>query len=119
MPNFNRRDEQFGPDELDIAARIMDTVAKQVASYQSALGTLRDLRAEIADGSLQDQTVSSPEELAALLGARGIPQPLSVAMAAEDFQDEAFMAEAGLWTWDCCCTRCCLTSCSGTVITRL
>jgi hypothetical protein len=37
-------------------------------------------------------------------------------MAAEDFLDEKFGGSVGLWTWDCCCSGCCLT-CVCTAVT--
>ena len=116
MPNF-QRDSFHAQDDLDIATRIMDTVQKQVTSYRSALQSLREVRQEISSGQLRDHTVSTPQELASLLQERGVPRPLSVAMAAEDYQDSSFEAAEGFWTWDCCCTACCLTGCTGTIIT--
>jgi hypothetical protein len=118
MPNFDRG-RQSQQDDLDIAARVMATVQKQVASYQQSLETLRELRKEFGvDEGSGDRTVSSPEQLAELFEERGIPLALSRAMAAEDFQDENFAAEASLWTWDCCCTDCCLSCSMATKVTE-
>jgi hypothetical protein len=115
MPNFERTERPAAVD-LDIAARVMDTVQRQVASYKSSLETLMKMREELREPSGQ-RKVSTPQALAELLQERGIPQPLSKAMAAEDFQDAQFEAEASLWTWDCCCTDCCLTCQMATQVT--
>jgi hypothetical protein len=122
MPNFDREDQPQPPDDdLEIASRVMATVQKQVASYQQSLETLREMRKELTDASASEapggRIVATPEQLAELLEERGIPQPLSNAMAAEDFQDETFAAEASMWTWDCCCTDCCLTCQMATQVT--
>jgi transposase len=115
MPNFNREDQPT-QDDLDIASRVMATVQKQVASYQQSLETLREMRKELTDEP-GGRAVTTPQELADLLEERGIPQALSKAMAAEDFQDETFASEASLWTWDCCCTDCCITCQMATQVT--
>lgn len=117
MPNFDRGNYPQ-QDDLDIASRVMATVQKQVASYQQSLEALRDLRKELTeDAAAGGRVVSTPEQLAALFEERGIPRALSMGMAAEDFQDEAFEAEASLWTWDCCCTDCCLSCTMATKVT--
>lgn len=115
MPNFERGDRPPS-DDLDIAARVMDTVQRQVASYKTSLETLMKMRQELLEPK-GDRKVSTPQALAALLEERGIPRPLSNAMAAEDFQDATFEAEASIWTWDCCCTDCCLTCQMATQVT--
>ena len=115
MPNFERTD-QPPEDDLQIAARVMETVQKQVASYHQSLEILRTMRQELRTPT-GDRAVSTPQALADLLEERGIPQPLSKAMAAEEFQDATFMPDASLWTWDCCCTHCCLTCQMATEVT--
>lgn len=118
MPNFERGKKKAQQDDLDIASRVMETVQKQVASYQQSLETLRELRGELTeDEEAGGRVVSNAEQLAELLEERGIPLALSKAMAAEDFQDESFEAEASLWTWECCCTDCCITCVMGTQVT--
>jgi len=120
MPNYSRVNEPPA-DDLDVASRVMETVQKQIASYQSALETLRRMRHELADRQERaggdKRLINTPELFAELLQERGIPQPLSKAMAAEDFQDAAFEVEAAIWTWDCCCTHCCLTCDMATQVT--
>ena len=117
MPNFDRTTPPA--DDLDIAARVMDTVSRQVASYKDALVTLRSMRAELPDHATRAdaQEINTPELMAKLLEEKGIPMPLSRAMAAEDFQAPEFQAEAAIWTWDCCCTHCCLTCQMATAVT--
>ncbi|CAN5158476.1 hypothetical protein BH11PSE10_BH11PSE10_08710 [soil metagenome] len=111
MPNFSRNapcaDAQ---DDLEVVSRVMGTVARQVASYQLSLEKLRGLRKEIKiDAALEKRIKSSPETMKKLLVERGIPEALAIGMAAEDFQDANFMPSLALWTWDCCCSGCCLT----------
>lgn len=115
MPNFERPERPPAVD-LDVAARVMDTVQRQVASYKSSLETLMKIREEL-ESPTGERTISTPQALAELLEERGIPQPLSKAMAAEDFQDAQFEVEVSLWTWDCCCTDCCLTCQMATQVT--
>jgi hypothetical protein len=116
MPNFDR--DRKTQDDLDLASRVMATVQKQVASYQQSLETMRELRGELSDDpSAEGRVVSNAEQLAELLEERGIPMALAKGMAAEDFQDEDFEVAASLWTWDCCCTDCCLTCQMATSVT--
>jgi hypothetical protein len=119
MPNYAR--ERSEPqDDLEIAARVMDTVQKQIASYRLSLEKVRSLRQECQiDERLNERLRSDPREMATILIERGIPQPMAVSMAAEDFRSPDFGGELALWTWDCCCTGCCVTSCIGTNITNV
>jgi hypothetical protein len=109
MPNYNR--SGTGPaDDLEIATKVMDTVQRQIASYRLALEKLRLLRKELElDRDLAARIQDSPEMMSKLLVERGIPEQYAIGMAAEDFQDQSFRG-VGYWTWDCCCTECCLTS---------
>lgn len=121
MPNTPR----MGPpaDDLDIAVRVMSTVQKQIESYQQALGTLREMRAAMAqreahrDQHPDARVINTADGFIDLLTENGIPRPLSVAMAAEEFGD-ASMALDAFWTWDCCCTHCCLTCQMATQVTE-
>ncbi len=107
MPNFRRTPAQ---DDLEIVSRVMDTVAKQVSSYQMSLEKLRGLRKELLlDKALEKRIKSSPESMSKVLLERGIPEALAAGMVAEDFQKPDFATNLAMWTWDCCCTGCCLT----------
>lgn len=108
MPEFDRRPVE---DDLEIASRVMDTVQKQIASYRMSLEKLRGLRKEIQlDSALSERVRSSPQGMMDVLTERGIPQHLAAGMVAEDYQDEGFdVNNLGFWTWDCCCTACCIT----------
>ena len=115
MPNFDRYANPSA-DDLDIATRVMDTVQKQIASYRQALVTVREMRRVLAEtpqdegeGGTELRRVNTPELLAELFEENGLPVQLSKAMAAEDFQDSTFETALAFWTWDCCCTDCCLT----------
>jgi hypothetical protein len=113
MPNLERRAPQ---DDLEIAARVMDTVERQIGMYRLSLEKVRLLRQEfVHDRALAKKAMSDPEALSELLIQRGIPENIAYGMVAEDFQDESFASRAGFWTWDCCCSSCCLTSCNGTL----
>jgi hypothetical protein len=120
MPNFDRRGT--GPaDDLEIASRVMDTVQRQIASHRLSLEKLRLLRQELAqDSDLAARLQGSPEMMSKLLVERGIPEPLAMGMVAEDFQDQSLRG-VGFWTWDCCCTACCLTQtiCHCTYVTSI
>lgn len=118
MPNFDaRRPPQ---DDLEITARVMQTVENQISSYRISLEKLRILRKELdIDDSLARRALSSPEDMKNLLVERGVPEQLAFGMAAEDFKDSNFGGGLALWTWDCCCTACCLTSCHCTLITSI
>ena len=119
MPNFERG-KKDPDDDLEIASRVMDTVQKQIGSYRMSLEKLRLLRKEIqVDDELRKRVLSTPDDMAQVLTDRGIPEFLAVSMAAEDFQDRAFGGRLALWTWDCCCTGCCLTECNCTLITSI
>jgi hypothetical protein len=114
MPNFNRRSNP-SLDDLDIATRVMETVQKQIASYRDALLTVREMRQRLSEYKGGDspggRVINSAKLLATLFEEEGIPQQLSRAMAAEEFQDASFLrAQEAFWTWDCCCTDCCLTA---------
>jgi hypothetical protein len=124
MPNFYRHQDHDIEDDLDIAARVMETVQRQIASYHEALQTVRTMRKELIARQQQPETpenpkrrINTPALFAELLEERGVPQPLSKAMAAEDFQDPSFQTEAAIWTWDCCCSHCCLTCDMGSQVT--
>jgi hypothetical protein len=105
-------------DDLDVATKIMRTVERQIASYRSAIGSLRKIRLEAErDPALVRQMRKSPEAMVAELEQRGIPKPLAAAMAAEDHKTVAFPGgELGFWTWSCCCSVCCITCISDTTV---
>lgn len=121
MPNIPR----MGPpaDDLDIAARVMQTVQRQIGSYQAALTTLRSMRRDMdarrqnPDAFPNRRTVNTADGFVDLLTENGIPRPLAMAMAAEEFSDATMKADAW-WTWDCCCTHCCLTCQMATQVTE-
>jgi hypothetical protein len=118
MPSFEKRTES--QDELEIATRIMQTVQRQIGTYRMALEKVQLLREEFkVDESLANTTMASPDSMSRLLVERGIPENLAMGMAAEDFQDPDFGGggRLGWWTWDCCCSGCCLTDCGCTVVT--
>lgn len=118
MPNMRKRGP--GEDDLEIAVRVMDTVERQIGAYRISLEKVRMLRKEFAlDPDLQKRALANGEAMSRLLIERGVPENFAYGMAAEDFQDEALAARAGIWTWDCCCTSCCLTSCECTLITSI
>lgn len=127
MPDYNREPAQ---DDLDIAARVMDTVQRQIGTYRDALTTLRRLRTELADrqqnqepSGKEPQHINTPQLLAEFFEENGIPKPLSTAMAVEDFAgmegDFPAPPDADLitWTWDCCCSSCCFTCSMATQVT--
>ncbi|MEH0661009.1 hypothetical protein QA860_25410 [Streptomyces stelliscabiei] len=124
MPNFDRKPDP-GNEDLDIATQVLQTVQKQVASYHDALQTIRTMRKELAsrqaaraaDSGAPSQLTNTPELLAALFKEHGVPEPFANAMAAEDFQDPSYDKGAAFWTWDCCCSDCCLTCVMGSVVT--
>jgi hypothetical protein len=118
MPNMDKRRD--AEDDLEIASRIMQTVERQIGSYRLALDKVRMLRKEFAmDDSLAERTMASPASMSDLLIERGVPEHLAVGMAAEDFKAGDFGGRLGLWTWSCCCTACCLTSCHCTLVTSI
>jgi hypothetical protein len=118
MPNLDDKYEE--QDDLDIAARVMHTVERQVGSYRLALEKLRMLRKEFAmDEGLAKKAMADPESMSELLIQRGVPEHLAVGMAAEDFKSADFARGVGFWTRSCCCTACCLTSCNCTLITSI
>jgi hypothetical protein len=109
MPRYKKGSDD-SHDDLEIASRVLETVNRQVASYMISLDKVRLMRKEIeADQRLTKRIRSGPAEMTKVLVERGIPQHLAAGMAAEDFQDQSFGGELGFWTWDCCCTGCCLT----------
>jgi hypothetical protein len=128
MPDYDR---QAPDDDLDIATRVMDTVQRQVGAYRDALSTVRRLRRQLVahqefapaeqQGSRQ---INTPEKLAEFFEEHGVPRPLSVAFAAEDFapMGQSFASEmdveAATWTWECCCSACCLTCSMATQVTN-
>jgi len=119
MPNYTR-DKKCEPDELQATHTILDTVQKQISSYRSSLQKVRNLKTECEeDADLNKRIRSSPEAMATILHERGVPAPLAIGMAAEDFRAPNFGGSLGIWTWDCCCSSCCITSCIGTNITNL
>ena len=111
MPNMKKREaEARSCDDLDVASRVMETVQRQIGSYALALEKLRSMRREIEmDSRFKKRVEAGPAEMSKVLVERGIPEVLAVGMAAEDFQDLRFGGALALWTWDCCCTGCCLT----------
>jgi hypothetical protein len=119
MPNLEER-RRDSDDELEIVARVMETVERQIGGYRMALEKVRLARKEFSvDKSLAAKVMNSPEEMSKFLTERGVPEFLAVGMAAEDFKSAEFAGAAGIWTWDCCCTSCCLTSCHCTLITSI
>lgn len=119
MPNYSR-DKKPEPDELEATHKILDTIQKQISSYRSSLQKVRHLKQECNDDTeLNKRIRSSPEEMATVLFERGVSAPMAIGMAAEDFRAPNFGGAVGLWTWDCCCSSCCITSCIGTNITNL
>lgn len=127
MPNYNREPAE---DDLDIAAKVMDTVQRQIATYRDALQTLRRLRKELATreehGSTEKEPryINTPQLLAEFFEENGIPKPFSIAMAAEDFaamegdfSSDFSEAEYVTFTWDCCCSICCFTCSMATQVT--
>jgi hypothetical protein len=100
----------------------MGTVQRQIESYQEALATLRSMRRDMdqrranPDSFPNLRVINTAEGFADLLTENGIPRPLSLAMAAEEFGD-AQMAVDAWWTWDCCCTHCCITCQMATQVT--
>lgn len=119
MPNFSRVKKTV-PDEMEATQKILDTVQKQIASYRSSLQKVRNLKSECeGDDELNKRIRSSPEEMAKILFERGVSAPIAIGMAAEDFNAPNFGGAVALWTWDCCCSSCCITSCIGTNITNL
>src|SRR5688500_17137481 len=111
MPYLSRNSNPIGVDDLDIASRVMETVQRQIESYRISLEKVRALRSELElDRNLKRQVLSSPEEMAKLLTSRGIPKHLAAGMVAEDFQDARLVTEDAIWTWDCCCSNCCITN---------
>lgn len=110
MPNMQKGKGPVATDDLEIAARIMETVHRQVGSYMMSLEKLRYMRKELEmDARFRKRVTVGPAEMSKLLIERGIPEQLAVGMAAEDFMDDQFGGALALWTWDCCCTGCCLT----------
>lgn len=126
MPDYRRTPAE---DDLDIAARVMDTVQRQIGTYRDALTTLRRLRQELAerqaqaDSGEEQRFINTPQLLAEYFEENGIPKPLSTAMAMEDFANmegdfpTPLDAEMVTWTWDCCCSACCFTCSMATQVT--
>ena len=112
MRNFNR-DAAAGTDCTGQQSSIMNTVQRQIESYQQSLETVRQLRAEYdANPDLHQRLGSSPESMATVLVERGVPIFLAVSMAGEDYVDPNFGTALAIWTWNCCCSDCCITSIS-------
>src|SRR5690348_8128499 len=121
MPKYARAASTKGSqdNELGDTYKILDTVQRQIASYRASLQKVRNLKSECEDdGKLNKLVRTSPEAMAKVLTDRGVPVFIAVGMAAEDFNAPNFGGELGFWTWDCCCTGCCVTSCIGTNITN-
>lgn len=110
MP-YLEKDRRTSDSELDTTSRIIQTVNRQLESYGLALEKVALLRKEIArDARLRDKLLHSPETMIETLEERGIPAIIGAGMAAEEFKRTDFPGgELGLWTWDCCCTGCCIT----------
>lgn len=127
MPDYDRHAPE---DDLDIATRVMDTVQRQIGAYRDALMTVRRLRRQLVahekfaapeqEGSRQ---LNTPEKLSEYFEEHGIPRPLSIAFAAEDFaaMGASFASEsdvqAATFTWECCCSDCCFTCSMATQVT--
>lgn len=110
MPNQRKGKGDPSSDDLEIAARVMETVHRQIGSYMMSLDKLRFMRKELEmDARFRKRIQAGPAEMTKILVERGIPEQLAVGMAAEDFQDDVFGGNLALWTWDCCCTGCCIT----------
>ncbi len=108
MPNCDP--EKRPEDDLDLVARVMETVHRQVGSYMTSLQQLRTVRREIeVNPNLRKRVTSGSREMVKVLVERGVPEPLAAGMSAEDWRDLDLAGSLGLWTWDCCCTGCCLT----------
>ena len=120
MPNMQKGKGQAAADDLEIAARIMETVHRQIGSYMMSLEKLRFMRKELEmDSRFRKRVTGGPAEMSKMLIERGIPEQLAVGMAAEDFLDDQFGGQLALWTWDCCCTGCCLTCvCTSNTVAR-
>ena len=110
MPYLGR-DRRTTDTELDNTRRVLDTVRGQMESYSLALEKVQLLRREISgDARLGERIRKSPEEMMAVFESRDIPRHLAAAMTAEEFKREDFAgAELGIWTFDCCCSGCCIT----------
>lgn len=118
MPNLKERREP--EDDLEVAARVMQTVERQISEYRTALEKVRLIRKEFElDPGLSKRAFTDPEAMKDLLVERGVAEPLAYGMAAEDFKAADFGGRLSLWTWDCCCTECCFTSCNCTLITSI
>ncbi len=120
MP-YLKKDDRFTTSlELDTSARILQTVQKQIEHYSLALDKIRMIRKELMmDKHVLARIKESPESMAKLFVDRGIPSALAYAMAAEDFGNTDFdVAGLTIWTWDCCCTGCCITCIGTTNISR-
>ena len=110
MPNLRKGKSDAYTDDLEIATRVMETVHRQIGSYMMSLEKLRFMRKELEmDARFRKRVQVGPAEMLKILVERGIPEQLAVGMAAEDFLDDKFGGNLALWTWDCCCTGCCLT----------
>ncbi|WP_342736293.1 hypothetical protein [Bradyrhizobium sp. B117] len=118
MPNLKRNlpDEFTSNNELEATARVLETVHRQIEDYKVALRKVLELRAKVlSDEELSQKLRASPEVLFEFLKSNGIVEHLSAAMAAEEFKTMDFPGGGlGLWTWSCCCTKCCFTCWSQT-----
>ena len=115
MP-YTRGDRKTTEAELATTARVMRTVQKQIESYALSLDKIRGLREELAiDSELYARVTKSTGAMKEFLVSRGIPSPIATGMAAEDFRSIEAPGEA-LWTWDCCCTGCCITCIVNTIV---
>jgi hypothetical protein len=124
MPRYSSESDREGKsgseNELEISSRIMNTVQQQIADYRLALEKVRGLRKECElDTKLNERIRSDPEAMAHVLVQRGIAPHLAISMVAEDFQYPGFGAGLAVWTWDCCCSDCCVTGCIGTSFARV
>lgn len=112
MPNYDKKNiGTRNLDDLEVSARILRTIQKQVEQYSLALEKVQNLKREIQiDEQLQKQLQSSPESMLAVLESRGIAKPIAAGMVAEDIGHNRFPGgELAFWTFHCCCTVCCLT----------
>jgi hypothetical protein len=110
MPYLGK-DRRTTDKELDTTIRILNTVRRQMDSYALSLEKIQILRREISgDAEFGERIRKSPEDMMRTFESRGIPLPLASAMTAEEFKRQDFPgAELGIWTWDCCCSGCCIT----------
>jgi len=80
MPNLKERREP--EDDLEVAARVMQTVERQISEYRTALEKVRLIRREFElDPGLSKRAFTDPEAMKDLLVERGVAEPLAYGMA--------------------------------------